>query len=62
MIKPGVKRSSLSLSDGAVRLVGGVKGYEGRLEVHYRGQWGTVCDDGWTQTNTQVVCRQLGFR
>ncbi|XP_051561416.1 neurotrypsin-like [Myxocyprinus asiaticus] len=50
------------LTDGAVRLVGGVKGFEGRLEVHYRGQWGTVCDDGWTQTNTQVVCRQLGFR
>lgn len=45
-----------------MRLVGGAKGYEGRLEVHYRGQWGTVCDDGWTQTNTQVVCRQLGFR
>uniref|UniRef100_A0A8C1PFQ0 Neurotrypsin n=1 Tax=Cyprinus carpio TaxID=7962 RepID=A0A8C1PFQ0_CYPCA len=54
--------SCIPLSDGAVRLVGGVKGYEGRLEVHYRGQWGTVCDDGWTQTNTQVVCRQMGFR
>ncbi|XP_051559658.1 neurotrypsin [Myxocyprinus asiaticus] len=54
--------SCIPLTDGAVRLVGGVKGFEGRLEVHYRGQWGTVCDDGWTQTNTQVVCRQLGFR
>uniref|UniRef100_A0A8C1M730 Neurotrypsin n=1 Tax=Cyprinus carpio TaxID=7962 RepID=A0A8C1M730_CYPCA len=54
--------SCIPLTDGAVRLVGGVKGYEGRLEVHYRGQWGTVCDTGWTQTNTQVVCRQLGFR
>ncbi|XP_065110703.1 neurotrypsin [Paramisgurnus dabryanus] len=54
--------SCTPLTDGAVRLVGGVKSFEGRLEVHYKGQWGTVCDDGWTQTNTQVICRQLGLR
>ncbi|XP_057700240.1 neurotrypsin [Corythoichthys intestinalis] len=50
------------LKDGSVRLVGGTGGYEGRLEVFYHGQWGTVCDDGWTDSNTQVVCRQLGYR
>lgn len=48
--------------DGAVRLMGGAVSHEGRLEVFYRGQWGTVCDDGWTDSNTQVVCRQLGYR
>ncbi|XP_049576030.1 neurotrypsin [Syngnathus scovelli] len=50
------------LTDGTVRLVGGTVGYEGRLEVFYHGQWGTVCDDGWTDSNTQVVCHQLGYR
>ncbi|XP_053711943.1 neurotrypsin [Synchiropus splendidus] len=50
------------LTDGTVRLSGGAGSHEGRLEVFYKGQWGTVCDDGWTDSNTQVVCRQLGYR
>ncbi|KAG7313958.1 hypothetical protein KOW79_022454 [Hemibagrus wyckioides] len=54
--------SCTPLTDGSVRLVGGAGGFEGRLEVHYQGRWGTVCDDGWTNTNTQVICRQLGYR
>ncbi|CAF93502.1 unnamed protein product, partial [Tetraodon nigroviridis] len=48
--------------DGTVRLVGGAVSHKGRLEIFYHGQWGTVCDDGWTDSNTQVVCRQLGYR
>nr|XP_033793859.1 neurotrypsin isoform X2 [Geotrypetes seraphini] len=54
--------SCTPLSGTPIRLMDGETKKEGRVEISINGQWGTICDDGWSDKDANVVCRQLGYR
>ena len=43
-----------------MRLAGG-SSQQGRVEICINNNWGTVCDDGWSAVDGNIVCRQLGY-
>ena len=53
----------MSEKEGNVRLTTGTATImtSGRVEICHESEWGAVCKHGWKDTNTDIVCRQLGF-
>lgn len=33
----------------------------GRVDFQFNDTWGSVCADGWTFSESSVMCRQLGY-
>ena len=56
----GVRCTGTTCTQGAIRLQGGTA-IEGRVEICYNNVWGTVCEDGWDNTDARVACQQLGL-
>ena len=44
-----------------MRLTNNLNFNEGRVEVYHQGVWGPVCLEGWSQSDSSVACRELGF-
>jgi hypothetical protein len=34
---------------------------EGRVEICINETWSTICDNGWSINDANVVCQQLGY-
>ena len=51
-----------TLRQGDLRLQGGNQ-TSGRLEIYdrVRGEWGTICKEGFTLESANTACRQLGY-
>ena len=49
-------------SNGAVRITGGSTVTTGIVEVCINSTWGTICAVNWTNVNSAVICRQLGYQ
>lgn len=51
----------VNCTDGEVRLYGENLPNEGTLHVCQDRAWSTMCANHWSITDTNVVCKELGF-
>lgn len=49
------------ISNHNLRLRSGYRHSEGRAEILYNGEWGSICDDNWSIRDASVFCREVGF-
>ena len=47
--------------EGDLRLTGGKMANQGNLEVCHLDVWGSVCNTKWSEANSNVACKELGF-
>ena len=47
--------------DGEIRLVGRQSQNQGMIEICFGGVWGTICEDGWDDSDARVACQELGY-
>ncbi|KAL4708580.1 hypothetical protein ACJJTC_014188 [Scirpophaga incertulas] len=61
-IKPAKRiHEVLDINSASLRLAGGRSNNEGRVEIYHKGNWGSLCPDGWTLFEASVVCRHLAL-
>ena len=51
----------LECTEGDVRLIDGPSDIEGTLEICHDDLWGLISDSGWSDSDAEVVCRELGY-
>jgi len=49
--------------EGSIRLMNGSQTatLEGRIEICINDSWGAICNEGWSDYDAAVACRQLGI-
>ena len=56
-----VSRLSAAKPQASVRLIGGIAAFQGAVQLELYGRTGSVCDDGFGNTEADVLCRMMGY-